>query len=213
MKSLIITGGQGPGLKVLESLSFNADFVVVADSGLDSIGGTTIEPDYIVGDFDSLSDTTLLNRYKKADILTYSSEKDETDTELALNICIKKKSEQITIAGGGGGRLDHILGVLYLFTRTNVPDAWYTAKEIVFNIKPGIQGRFRVVIGSQVSVFPLMAMSQGMKSEGLAWPLKDLIWEPGYYGISNRALESEISVTSGTSALIVVLSPGSERIL
>lgn len=212
MKSLIITGGQGPGIDILEKLSIEADFIIVADSGLDSIQGSKIEPHCIVGDFDSIRDLDLLKKYDKADIVKYSRQKDETDTELALNICSKRGSGHICIAGGGGGRLDHFIGILYLFTRAIRPDDWFTATELFFFVKPDTKSFFHVGIESLVSVFPLMSESCDMKSEGLAWPLDGLRWQKGYYGISNIAIKSEITIRAGPSALLVALSPGSERI-
>ncbi|TXT48599.1 MAG: hypothetical protein FD137_973 [Spirochaetes bacterium] len=50
MDALIITGGEGPALPILEILASEADFIVAADSGLEALAGTSFSPDYIVGD-------------------------------------------------------------------------------------------------------------------------------------------------------------------
>lgn len=212
MDALIITGGEGPALPILEILASEADFIVAADSGLEALAGTSFSPDYIVGDFDSLLNEGLLRKYSKAHIIRYPWDKDATDTEIALELCRAQGAQRVIIAGGGGGRLDHILGILYLFKRESRPLAWHGRFESLFYLLAGKHGRFKTVPGATVSIFPLMEASEGMASKGLKWPLEDLRWKAGDYGISNVALEGELFVKAGSSALLVVLPSGAECI-
>jgi thiamine pyrophosphokinase len=210
MDALIVTGGEGPALPVLEGLASSADFIVAADSGLDVLAETSFSPDYIVGDFDSLQDKALLRKYAKAHIMKYPRDKDATDTEIALDLCFAKGALRVTIAGGAGGRLDHALGILYLFKRDLVPQAWHGRSESLFYLQAGNSGWFKTIPGATVSVFPLMEASEGMASKGLKWPLAGLCWKAGDYGISNVAVGDEISIKAGSSALLVILPSGAE---
>jgi thiamine pyrophosphokinase len=62
--------------------------------------------------------------------------------------------------------------------------------------------------GSLVSVFPLGAGPWKAESRGLRWPLNDLPWAPGFFGISNIAGEGlfSINVTAGRFLLILPLT-------
>lgn len=213
MEALIVTGGECPSPSALEVLARAADLVVAADSGLDALAPTSILPDYIVGDFDSLTDRSLLKRYENSHIIKYPSDKDATDTEIALDLCLAKGADRISVAGGGGGRLDHLLGILYLFKRPGRPWAWHGSRESAYLVPPGSLGTFKVELGATVSVFPLMEGSAGMESAGLKWPLEGLAWDPGRYGISNEATDGRPRIRAGGSALLVVLPAGSECLL
>lgn len=74
------------------------DIIIAVDKGLECLEKLDIEPDYIVGDFDSV-DIKVLEKYKKAKIKKLSPEKDLTDTNSALNLAIELKSSNITIIG------------------------------------------------------------------------------------------------------------------
>ena len=72
--------------------------------------------DLAVGDFDSLSKTEYAQVLKKAKKLhAAQSEKDDTDTQLALDLAFKTFPEaDVTIIGATGGRIDHFLANLWL---------------------------------------------------------------------------------------------------
>lgn len=74
------------------------DIIIAVDKGLESLEKIHIEPDYIVGDFDSV-DIRTLKKYKKTKIKKLNPEKDITDTNSALDLAIELKSSNITIIG------------------------------------------------------------------------------------------------------------------
>lgn len=100
----LVAGGPSDCLPVL-SRSSNETWIAV-DRGLEHLLRFKIEPDYCLGDFDSVSSflkKSILNgKYKQ-----FPSEKDETDLELALSYALKIKPDVINIYGATGGRLDH----------------------------------------------------------------------------------------------------------
>ena len=57
-----------------------SDTIIAADAGLEILNKLGLEPDYIVGDFDSLNYTPLGNNVIKHPVM-----KNETDTILALD--------------------------------------------------------------------------------------------------------------------------------
>jgi len=213
MKALIITGGEAPPFSLIRKLAREASLIIAADSGFDSARKAGVEPDFVVGDFDSLEDQAALAALPASKIINYPKDKDDTDTEIALSTAAFRGADHIMIAGGGGGRLDHLLAMSHLFDRSeNAPREWHTSRESVYYIRQGELARLALVPDSIVSVFPAGASSpcRGMASSGLKWPLEGLDWPSGYFGISNRALGGKAEILAGSSDLLVVLPVGSE---
>ncbi|EPC37322.1 Thiamin pyrophosphokinase [Lacticaseibacillus paracasei subsp. paracasei Lpp225] len=75
-----------------------------------------IHPELAVGDFDSLTLEELrLVRGHVQKLQQVPSEKDDTDTELAVKAALQASSSgDVTLVGGTGGRLDHFLSNLFL---------------------------------------------------------------------------------------------------
>ena len=68
MNTLIITGGQISKTFLKNYLNENKyDIIIVADKGLESIDALNIEPNYIIGDFDSVNQN-ILEKYKNRNI-------------------------------------------------------------------------------------------------------------------------------------------------
>lgn len=214
MKALIVTGGEGPSPDYLRRLAASADIVIAADSGLDAAIKADVQPDLVVGDFDSLENLSRLETIPPERILRFSPEKDDTDTEIALSAAWSRGADYLIIAGGGGGRLDHLLAVTSLFARNKTPHEWHTLHESIYYLVKGTSAIFGVASGETVSVFPAGGGgSEGMSSTGLKWPLEGLRWEKGHFGISNESTGEKIGVSAGSSALLVILPAGGERLL
>ena len=110
-KTVIISGGmldEGFAEKVLEA---NPEaYIIAVDKGLEYLYNHKIEPQYIVGDFDSI-DPKVIDYYRKETnipIREYNPVKDATDTEIALRLGITLGSKEIILLGATGGRIDHL---------------------------------------------------------------------------------------------------------
>ena len=93
----------------------NAPVILCADGAARYLRLLNIIPNFIIGDMDSIDDGTV--RYfdeKGSTILTYPSDKDETDTQLALEYALKLQPDEIFIFGALGGRTDHALANIAL---------------------------------------------------------------------------------------------------
>ena len=114
---LLISGGsieESYMLKYIEEQQF--DHIIAADSGMEFLYRCGKKPDMIVGDFDSV-DPVVLEAYRKMDGIewkVFRPEKDDTDTELAVQTAAEIGAEEIHIVGGTGSRLDHMLANVYL---------------------------------------------------------------------------------------------------
>jgi thiamine pyrophosphokinase len=119
-----------------------------------------------------------------------------------VRLLFEKGCRTITIAGGGGGRIDHLLGVAALFERDPAPSSWVTDREDLWLVAG--EAEFCGWLGSTVSVFPLGERASRMHSEGLQWPLDGLEFRRGSAGISNRATADKVRIAVGIGRLLVI---------
>jgi thiamine pyrophosphokinase len=202
MLGIVVTGGDGPPVEKVAAYFENTGLVVAADSGLLLCRRYGICPSIIAGDMDSLPDLSLLDLYPDTEIRKFDRDKDDTDTEIGLKILSEKHCERKIIIGGGGGRLDHLLGIVSLFHRTLAPDAWLSGNAEVVLIKDSYE--IDCIPGEELSFFPTGRGESTMKSTGLKWPLDSLSWTIGDVGISNRAVDSKVTVAMKSGAVILV---------
>ena len=86
-------------------------FVVAADSGLAEANRLGVRVDLLVGDMDSVRPGDL-EAYERAggEVQRHPEDKDATDLDLAITAAIVAGAARLTVVGGDGGRLDHLLG-------------------------------------------------------------------------------------------------------
>mgnify|MGYP005843702553 CR=1 FL=1 len=200
-KASLIIGGHAPSYLAIAN-DIASTYLCAADSGFDTCLQWNILPDLAVGDMDSLIHTKELTMCRE--ILRFPKNKDYTDTELGINILYERGYDNITIIGGGGGRLDHTIALLYLFFRNNnTPYQWITENERILLVTTSLN--CRVPIQSIISIFPGPHGASSMKSSGLKWPLEHVQFKPGYFGISNVAQQETVTIETLEEPLIVIL--------
>lgn len=214
MRILIITGGRFDEEFATSYLQKNKyDSVIAVDNGLTYAQKLNITPDIVVGDFDTFG---IENIQKNVDItrtkvLAVNPEKDDTDTELAINTAIRIGSTSIDIICATGNRFDHTLGNLhnlYLCLNAGVDARIVDSNNTIRLIKAGNtilkQSELR---GKYVSLIPFAGNVIGVTLKGFKYPLDNYTIEPGYsIGISNELVESEGTITIGSGVLILVNS-------
>lgn len=115
---IIIANGDKPSKQNINYLKKNGvKTIIAADGGANSCYKLGIVPQYIIGDFDSISSDVFNHLKNKSEFLKYTRQND-TDVEKALKFVIKKKYETVYLLGGTGDRLDHSicnLGIVIKF--------------------------------------------------------------------------------------------------
>lgn len=205
----VISGGvmDDPRFLYDEIRSAGDPVVICADGAAQKLMASDITPDYIVGDMDSVDEDTL--RYfeaKGSRIIRHPEDKDETDTQLALECAFEMNPDQIRIFGALGGRIDHALAnisLLVMCAKRGV-DAKIVDRDcelFVIDRSCVIDGRK----GDTVSLLPLSSDVRGITLDGFEYPLSDGVMEIGKpYGVSNRlaGTRGTISVKSGYLLII-----------
>src|SRR2546430_15813500 len=116
MHALIFAGGTvQPGEAVAAAIA-SADLIIAADSGAATALQYGCTPAIIVGDFDSLDAPRLQElKTRGSRIVQATVEKNETDTELAVQTAIEAGPSAITLLGGlGGERFGHTMAYILL---------------------------------------------------------------------------------------------------
>jgi thiamine pyrophosphokinase len=205
LKGIAFIGGEGPPPALCRRLAEEADLVLAADSGLIAAENAGLRPEWIVGDMDSLDDTRRLEKYPPERVRLFKTDKDFTDTELALACLWEQGCDDVALAGGGGGRTDHLFAIRALFERERAPGRWVTAAEDIYCLPGGNALSLTPPPGSLVSVFPLGGGPWEAESAGLKWPLNGLSWNRGNFGVSNVVSEGGFSVQALRGRFMVIV--------
>lgn len=117
-KCIIIANGDLPKrnhIKII--MQKNYDTIICADGGANSAAKLNIVPDFIIGDFDSITDETKKMFHNKSKFIQIKRQND-TDVEKCLKFAIKNKFSEVILLGATGDRLDHSicnLGIVLKF--------------------------------------------------------------------------------------------------
>lgn len=188
------------------------DLVVAADGGARHAAPLGRRIDLWVGDGDSV-DPAELDRLEAAAVPLHRAptDKDETDTELAILAAIAAGARRITILGAlGGARLDHALANVWLLAHPAVAGRDVRLLDAAARVRLVGPGRADVGgrVGDLVSLFPFGGRATGLTTEGLRYPLRAGTLESGpSRGVSNVREQAAASVTVGSGRLLVVETP------
>lgn len=182
------------------------DYVIAVDGGFASLEAIGRKPDMALGDFDSLGYIP-----KGLRVAQFSSHKDKSDMELALDRARSMHYDEVYVYGGLGRRLDHTLANLQLFALFSEKGLFVTAVDedtsVVFITGPDTFEMSAVEAGT-VSVFSMNDRAEGVFERGLAYELDDaVLTNRTSLGLSNELIGEAvmIGVEKGTIAIFLPL--------
>ncbi len=205
----MVAGGETPDAERVAALweSSSPDLLVAADSGADAALSLGLRVDVIVGDFDSVSLQALASAGRQR---RYPVDKDDTDLELALREARDLGAERITLIGGGGGRLDHLLANAAVLgsddlAEIEVDALMGEARLWVVRSQQEITGHK----GQLVSLLPLGGSARGVNTAGLRWALRgETLLTGSARGVSNEMTGSRAKVSLSSGVLLVIQPEG-----
>lgn len=186
---VVISGSAHVPQAVAATISDEA-IVLAVDGGIDHALRAGLQPSGLIGDLDSVTPEGLAWAEQHATISRHSTDKDQTDTELALAFAADMNPERITLVGGGD-RLDHgiaAIGALGHPGLTSVPrlDAWWDGAHLDVLHGPGTLD-LELVPASTMSVLALHGPCTGVSVTGARWPLDGVDLAPLVgWGVSNE---------------------------
>lgn len=187
------------------------DLVIAADGGYRALQKRDVQPDLLLGDFDSLG---LEPEELPAglEVLRYPVEKDDTDTGIAMETGFARGYRRFCLYGCGGGRLDHLFANIQSMCRyqrlggkTRLVDESYDLFAL-HNETLALPARPE---GTLVSVFCHGERAAGVTLAGLQYPLINATLTcDNPLGVSNHFAQREarVSVEKGTLVVMVYCS-------
>ncbi len=189
------------------------DIIFCADGGADYAFRYKAEPDYIIGDMDSVS-ADILDFYKDRgiNIQRHSPEKDYTDFELILQrIGDYEKEKEMTfegiyVFGGLGKRTDMTLNNLHLleeYTRL----VFFSGNEEIFYREEAFSLKGREGYG--FSIIPLSEKIEALSLKGFKYELENTdVERKSSRLVSNVVTSGDSTVKFGQGKLLVILKKG-----
>lgn len=213
MKTLIIAGGEIKK-EMLQKYAkeHKGQNIIAVDKGLEILDNLNIMPTHIVGDFDSISQEILKKYQDNPQIAfhTYQPEKDNTDTDIAMQLAIQLKSSNITLLGALGKRMDHSLANIHILKyalKAKIPCQIIDEYNKIYLIKETQTLYKNKTYGKNISILPLTSKVEGITLKGFKYPLEEYSLPVGIsLGISNQIEENKAKIKIKNGILIVIES-------
>ena len=206
--------------------------LIAADRGLEFFLDYLILPDVVIGDFDSLSEDgknflemqnedipyggmlewkLQKGEGKVVEVVRLRPEKDDSDTQSAMNYAIQNGAKEIVILGVTGNRVDHLManfGLLILAQKQDTEVALADRYNYMKLIPSGTILKKVEQFGKYVSFFPLGGDVTGLTLEGFKYPLDKYHLTTADSGltVSNEISEEYAKVTYESGTLLMIMS-------
>lgn len=212
MRGKCIVMGAGD-LTVGELAVGEEDFVIAVDGGLSYCEILNIEPDFIIGDFDSVSEgekkaiCKLQNEIPDR-IRQLKPEKDDTDMLSALKYGLEAGYRDFRIYGGTGGRFDHTLANIQclLYLKNHDAVGYLVDGTGMILVLQNEAVHFNRNLEGFLSLFSLGKQAKGVSIEGMKYPLKDYTMTNDFpIGISNEFIGEEAVISVEDGELVCML--------
>lgn len=221
MVALILAGGDAPTLSHLQAhwpgWFDDVVLVVAADGGARHAAALGVSIDLWVGDGDSIDPTDLVALADGGvEIERSSTDKDETDTELAIRAANARDTGGVIIVGATGGpRIDHELANIALLAMPELVGAsaiLYTPRSMIRLLRGRDPEETWLAVrggsGDLVSLVPFGGDAVGVTTRGLRYPLRDATLPIGTpRGVSNVIDSTGAQVALREGMLLVVETP------
>ena len=194
-RCFIYSAGTFYGLRVQPQ---PGDYQIAADAGLLLCQKIGLEPDLVIGDFDSMPQP------QDGPTVRVPVEKDDTDTMLAIREGLAYGCTEFHLYGATGGRrLDHTLANLQslAFLRRHGARGFLYDDNFVYTVLENEALTVpQTVPWALLSIFNLESRAEGLTLRGVQYGLTDAVLDSAFpVGVSNHILapEAQISVRRG----------------
>lgn len=183
------------------------DYVIAVDGGLSYCAILNVEPDLIIGDFDSVSaqEKLALEQLQQTvpeKICRLPECKDDTDMLAAIKRGIELGYKDFRIYAATGGRFDHTLANIQclLYLKNHGAVGYLVDGTGMILVVQNEAVHFRKELEGTLSLFALTKEARGVTIRGMKYPMENgVITNDFPIGISNefQGKEAEVSVEDG----------------
>ena len=199
MKAFIYTGGRVWHELVTEAPQED-DLILAADAGLLTAKALGAVPQILLGDFDSLGEPDVP---EGTELIRVPVEKNDTDTQLAVEIALERGADDMVIIGGLSGRLDHTLSTLAVLEDLHARGCRAAVVTDGQSRARYLKASSTLIARSEYRYLSLVAVDEvvkGVTVEGCKYPLKNAtLRRRNQFAVSNEITGnvSFISVRKG----------------
>lgn len=201
-KSVILADGSFPTAPLPLAALHQAKRIICCDGAADKLLEHGLEPNWIVGDCDSLSADT---RTQYAHCLVRIEEQQTNDLHKAFSFCMSKKWRDIVIVGATGLREDHTLGNLAHLTDFAIQATVVLLTDTGWFTPLSSSAHLRSSPGQPVSIFSFDP-DVTVYAEGLKYPLDQVRFTRWWSATLNEALGESFKLVFQGGPLLVYQS-------
>ncbi|MFC2088687.1 thiamine diphosphokinase [Calditrichota bacterium] len=196
---LIIANGPPPQDKLLNKLVVDADIIIAADGGANTCYKKNINPDFIIGDLDSIK-SDVKSHFSKAEII-YRPNQNKDDFYKTLTFCDTLNPEKVIATAVLGMRFDHSLSNLFSLQSGsfNFQIELYDDYGITAIIKK--ERMLNLQVGQTISLTSFLPVF-GITLTGFKYLLNNKDFPQGFNGLSNEMTESPAQIRVKKGSLI-----------
>ncbi len=212
--ALIVANGDPPPKSFFNRLLSRADRIIALDGGLEILKRWNVVPSDVVGDFDSISKTTLSWAEQRNAAIHHRPSQEDSDFAKGMNFCRKQRLHHVLVTCFTGNRLDHMLYALdYSSFASRLHIHLLTPSALLIPLRGRIAREFSIPHRHTVSWFGFPE-AQHCSLEGVRWPFRNRTLRlNGFCSLSNESTETTIRLRQhqGHSLLMVGLYPTDRR--
>lgn len=208
---ILVTGGIAPSPRLLRILrdAYPTVPCYCADAGAELCRLAKVVPDVLIGDMDSLKpETRQWLRDANVQEYVYPTEKDYSDTQLAVEALFEKGVDEIIVIGALGGRMDHELAnIMLLMTYGRQGKSLVFWDEINRMRYIGADTHQLDRVAGYVGIVPFSDEGMRLSIDGMHYPLKDVSVPFGESRLISNVFDEEdlatIDIVYGDGVLVV----------
>lgn len=212
MKGKCIVIGAGD-LTMGEIQRAEDDYCIAVDGGLSYCGILNVEPDFIIGDFDSISEKERVAVHKLKEeiperILELPREKNDTDMLAALKYGLELGYHDFRIYAGTGGRFDHTLANIQclLYLKNHNATGYLLDGTGMMLVIQNEAVHFKKELEGYLSLFALDKIVKGVTIKGMKYNLDAYTMTNDFpIGISNEFDGEESTIIVEDGALVCMI--------
>jgi thiamine pyrophosphokinase len=193
--ALVCLNSSLPTRSIYEAVKY--DKLIAADGAARYVFDEGLEPDLIIGDFDSLDMKSIPDDFDISRFLADYNQ-DTNDFEKILSYCYDNRLNDILIFGLHGGELEHTLNNISVFKKFADKLQMTIYDKARYGVLVDDFIKLQTKKDENISLIPLPEVR--LNTKNLMWELNDEILELGVReGARNRATASfiEIKITGG----------------
>ncbi len=204
MRAVIIGSGDINDYKYIKGFLRDDDFFICADGGIRHAAGLGIEPEILIGDFDSMPKGIKT----AAKVIRYPAKKDFTDGELCAEYAAEHGFSETLFIGMTGTRLDHTINnILLLFKCVN--SKLINEHNEIIPLCAGAGIEIKNKRGKTLSLIPLNGDLENVAMRGFEYPLDgETLYFGAARGNSNVVISDNAFISAKKGKGLIIINNG-----